>query len=98
MIGWIVWAFVLIVQQLAHGLSSRAKNRDNYTYNILASVLSNGVWICSNFFIVGSVLDVIKSGNVRLAVFTVAFYTFFAVLGSVLAQWTAIEFIEKRFT
>jgi len=97
MIGWMIWAFVLVAQQLSHGLSSRAKNRDNYAYNVLASVLSNGVWFCSNFFIVGSVLDVIKSGNVGLAVFTVSFYTFFAALGSVLAQWTAIRFIEKRF-
>lgn len=93
---WVIWAFLLVAQQLSHGLSSRAKNRDNYFYNLWAATLSNGVWICSNFVMVGSVLDVIKGGDVVLAIFTVVYYTVFCVIGSLLSQWLAINYFERR--
>jgi hypothetical protein len=93
---WAIWAVVLILQQFSHGLSSRAKNSNSYTYNIVAATFSNGVWICSNFFLVENVLSAIKDGDLYFALRVGVFYTFFCVLGSFLSQYVAINFIEQK--
>lgn len=92
---WALWAFLLVMQQFSHGVSTRAKNSNNYFYNLWAATFSNGVWICSNFILVDSVVRVMKGKDVGLAIFTAVYYTTFCVIGSMLSQWAAINYFEK---
>ena len=43
-IGYIGFALLAMLQNISFSLVSRSRNRNNFTYHIIASVFSNGVW------------------------------------------------------
>jgi len=93
---WVVWALLLVAQQFSHGLSTRAKNSSSYIYNFFAAIFSNSVWICSNFILVDTIVGSMKNSSMREAVFIALYYTVFCVIGSLLSQWAAINYFERK--
>ena len=93
---WVAWSILLLLQQASHTFSSRAKNSDSYVYNTFAAVGSNGIWFVSQIFAIDQILKIITSGSWQAAVGVGTFYTVFCVLGSLSAQWLALNHIEKR--
>lgn len=84
----LIWFFLItIAQNASFTLVSRARNSGSLLYNGLASILSNGIW----FFVVKQVVDnnypVWQSASVYISA---------ATIGSVLMQWVAIRFLEKK--
>lgn len=77
---------ITIAQNASFTLVSRARNSGSLFYNGLASILSNGIW----FIVVQKV--VAKPNDVATGVT----YVVAATIGSVLMQWIAIKFLEKK--
>lgn len=81
----ILFAFT-IIQNASFTLVSRARNSGNLWYNGIASIFSNGIW----FIVVNQVVS--KPNDVATGVT----YVIAATIGSVLMQWIAIRFLEKK--
>lgn len=97
MTEWIVWGFLLILQNAAHTATSRARNSKGAKglwYNGVASIFSNGVWFTSQFFIVNMLINV-KDKPAAFAA-TCAFYVALTAFGSVGAHWLAMKWERKR--
>lgn len=75
-----------ILQNGSFTLVSRARNSGSYWYNAGASVLSNGIWL----IVVQQVVS--KPNDIATGIA----YVTGAVIGSVLMQWVAIRFLEKK--
>jgi hypothetical protein len=86
MITLILLFCITIVQNASFTLVSRARNSGSYTYNAFASIFSNGIW-----FVV--VQQVVAKPN---DVWTGVSYVAGATIGSVLMQWVAINYLEKK--
>lgn len=92
MIGWLVWALLLIVQNAAFTWVSRARNSGSYAYHAVASVCSNGIFIIQMFFLVDKIHQT-KGFWQTTAV--CAAYTVFTVTGSITMHWVSINYLEK---
>jgi len=96
MTQWIIWGFLLILQNAAHTATSRARNSKGAAglwYNGVASIFSNGIWFASQFFIVNMLINV-KDKPVAFAG-TLVFYILLTALGSVGAHWLAMRLERK---
>ncbi len=89
---WMLWAFILIVQNFAFTFVSRARNSGSLVRHMVASVFSNGVWFVSQI-IIFSQLYAIMTGKYGIpkAIFTSIFYTAFTMLGSLLAHYWSLK-------
>jgi hypothetical protein len=78
-------------------MTSRARNTlgsRGLLYNGIASVFSNGVWFCSQFYIVNMLVNA-KDQPVKF-VGTLVFYITFTVAGSVWMHWYLLRFEKQR--
>jgi len=65
---WILWALLLIIQNFAFTMVSRARNSKSIVYHAMAALFSNGIWFASQFILVGMFMRVIKDADWQLAV------------------------------
>ena len=92
---WALWGLLLVGQNAAFTLVSRARNSNSLTYHAWASLLSNGVWFMSNFILFGAFIDIIKNSDWTLAVSVGLFYTMCTMGGSLGMHYLALHHIEK---
>lgn len=92
---YVLWALFLLVQNASFTFVSRARNSGSYALHAIAAVLSNGVWIASQFISIAIIIEVIRTGSLEKKIGVVLFYTFFTVLGSIGMHWVGINWIEK---
>ena len=92
---WALWAVLLIGQNFSFTLVSRARNSGSLGYHALAAVFSNGVWFVSQFILIGSIVDAIKTADVGKAIALGVFYTVCTIVGSVSSHWFAMRYLEK---
>jgi len=92
-VSTLYWFFLLVVQNAAFTLVSRARNSGSYGYHALAAVFSNGVWFASQFLLIGMVAkpgmsfaDAAKLGAIYIAA---------TVTGSVLMHWISVNYLER---
>lgn len=95
---WLAWAGLLIVQNGAFTLVSRARNSNSLWYNAGASIFSNGIWFASQLILVGEFVKIIANSDWPRALAVAAVYTACTVIGSVGMQWFAIKKIERKAT
>lgn len=95
--GWVVWAFMLVLQQASHTMVSRARNSGSLGYHAIAAVFSNGVWFGSQVVILSKITEALASKNWMLLSGTAGFYIAFCVLGSVGAHHYLMHHTEKRW-
>jgi hypothetical protein len=93
MTSWIIWGFLLVLQNAAHTATSRARNSSSLWYSGIASVFGNGVWFASQFFIVGHLLK--AQGDPKRLAFTAFFYVTLTAFGTVGAQWLLMNHVER---
>lgn len=93
--GWIIWAIVLILQNMSFTWVSRARNSGNIKYHAIAAVGSNGIWFITQFIVVGIIGKAIASHNMGLAVRAGLWYTLWTVIGSVFMHWFLMKHVEK---
>jgi len=75
-----------ILQNASFTLVSRARNSGSVWYNGGASVLSNGIWL----LVISKIVTNLDSAGMMVT------YVAGATIGSVLMQWVAIRFLEKK--
>jgi hypothetical protein len=92
---WLALAVLLIAQNLSFTLVSRARNSGSILWNGVASIFSNGIWIAGQATIIGIIFEALRSGDITKVVLLGAFYTTFTVIGSMVGQYIALNFIEK---
>lgn len=80
---WILWAVLLVTQNAAFTLVSRARTSGSLLYHAIAAVFSNGVWFASQFILVDKFLSLLKGGTWTEIVGTGLFYCTFTIIGSV---------------
>ena len=95
MIGWVVWASLLLLQNASFTLVSRARNSKSLAYHVVAAVLSNGTWLLSLGIAVNKLAEARETGSWTMLAFTAAFYTTFAVVGSVGMHHVLMTKVEK---
>lgn len=79
--------FLLVfLQNASFTLTSRARTGSNLWYHMVASVLSNGIWL----LVIRQVVLNLESSGFQLS------YLIGAVTGSVLMHYIAIHHIEKK--
>lgn len=94
---WAIWACLLIGQQAAQTAVSRARNtkgRKGLIYHTFTSIFSNGVWFCSQLYIVTTLLAAKDSPQRFIS--TLLFYVSFCVFGSVLMHWLMLKWEAKH--
>lgn len=89
----VAWFLLLVVQNAAFTLVSRARNSGSIGYHAVAAVFSNGVWFASQFLLIGMVAkpgmalpEALKLG---------AIYITATVIGSVLMHWFSLTYLER---
>jgi len=95
---WALWFLLLVVQNAAFTLVSRARNSSSLSYHAWASVLSNGIWFASQFILFDSMLKVMKSGDLIAVLPIAAVYIAGTMTGSLGMHWFALRKIEKGAT
>lgn len=92
---YLAWALLLILQNSAFTLVSRARNSGSYSFHALAAIGSNGVWFASQFILIDKMVAVIRNGAWSEAVWLGLFYSACTVTGSVGMHWVSINYLEK---
>lgn len=92
---WLLWAFMLLLQNASFTLVSRARNSGSLTFHAIAAVGSNGVFILTQLVALDKLMTVLKHPTPLSVLGIFAFYTSFTVLGSVMMHYISMKYIEK---
>lgn len=83
----IIKMFALVVlQNASFTLVSRARNSNSLSYNAIASVLSNGIWL----LVISKVVQNFDSPKIMIA------YLLGSVVGSVAMHYISMRYFEKK--
>lgn len=89
----ILWALLLIVQNMAFTWVSRARNSGSVKYHAIASIHSNGIWYISQFILIGIITtetktmwDIVKIGVI---------YTAATTTGAIIMHLVSMKYLEK---
>ena len=83
----IIKMFALVVlQNASFTLVSRARNSNSLSYNAIASVLSNGIWL----LVISKVVQNFDSPKMMIA------YLLGSVVGSVAMHYLSMKYFEKK--
>lgn len=94
---WIIWAFLLMAQNFAFVLVSRARQTKSLIFHGLASIPSNGIWFISQFVLVDKITKSLSTYNWKGAITIGLFYTFFTITGSLLSHHLSMTYFEAWF-
>lgn len=89
------WFFLLVVQNMSFTWVSRARNSGSYSYHAIAAVFSNGIWFASQFILIENFVEILRESDWRRGIGLGLVYIAGTVVGSVLMQWLAINYLEK---
>lgn len=91
---WLIWAIVLLMQNASFTLVSRARNSASIPYHAIASVLSNGIWFVSQFFVIGIITRAQHEST--LAIIAGLFYVLLTTISAVGMHWFLMRKVEGR--
>lgn len=90
--SWVLWAFLLILQNFAFTFVSRARSSGSLKRHVVAAFFSNGVWFVSQVIIFTTIFAMIKGDyGIAKSIFAGIYYTIFTITGSVLAHYWALK-------
>lgn len=92
---WLGWAILLIAQNFAFTMVSRARNSGSLSYHAICAVFSNGIWIFSQTIVISLLLEALATGSAIYIAKVGIFYTIFTVTGSLAAHKFARTVVEK---
>lgn len=96
MIEFTLWGILLIIQNAAFTLVSRARNSNSVSYHAIAALGSNGIWFASQLILVQNFLEVLKTGSWLHGLGVGLFYTVCTLVGSVGMHYLALNKIERK--
>lgn len=77
---------LVVLQNASFTLVSRARNSNSLSYNAIASVLSNGIWL----LVISKVVQNFDSPKMMIA------YLLGSVVGSVAMHYLSMKYFEKK--
>lgn len=95
---YVLWAFLLLIQNASFTMVSRARNSGSDLYHGIAAVFSNGIWFVTfafTFSFLDRIWDEIRAGSWTFAVTIGIMYVVFTMTGSVLSAKFLRRFVEK---
>jgi hypothetical protein len=92
---YLIWAFLLILQNACFTLVSRARNSGSDWYHAFAAVGSNGVWLIAFYFTYDKVFLQIGEQGLLHALPAMLLYVVCTVIGSVFMGKFSRRFLEK---
>jgi hypothetical protein len=96
--SWLVWALVLLAQDCATTILSRAVNSRSLRWHTAAAIFANLIYVVGYLFLVDNLLEVLRSGSILLALAVTIFYVTFATIGSVTSHYISMRWIENGTT
>ena len=88
-----LWMLLLVAQNAAFTLVSRARNSGSYGFHAVAGILSNGIWFASQLIMIGVLINPNLTRNE--AILFGVLYVIATVTGSLLMHWVSINYFEK---
>jgi hypothetical protein len=89
---WLVWAAILVIQNMAFTLVSRARNSGSLQRHMFAAMLSNGVWFISQIFAFGTITAILTGKfGWKMGACAGVFYTTFTLIGSLVSHAIALR-------
>lgn len=86
---WVLWAILLVLQQLSQTISMRSRMSASYGYHAVAAIASNGIWFASQIILVENTLQLIDTKDPFQAIAVGLFYLTWTVTGSLMGMWLA---------
>lgn len=93
--SWVAMALLLVAQNFAFTVVSRARNSGSDAFHAIASVFSNGIWVVVNFLLVQGWTEVMAQDSFGLFAAVAGFYIAFTVIGSVFGGKVSRTFFER---
>ncbi len=91
---WVIWAFLLFLQNASHTATSRSRNSKSLWYTAIASIFSNGIWFASQFYIVNMLIAVKDSPASFITV--LFFYIVLTAAGSTASHWYLMQYEKQK--
>lgn len=95
---YILWGLLLICQNFAFVLVSRARQTKSLVFHGLASVPSNGIWFISQFILVDKITKTLHTADWGHGIAIGLFYMTFTLTGSLLSHHMSMKYFEKWFS
>ena len=92
---WLIWGFLLVANNAAGTMTSRARNSASYGYHGFAAMLNHACWYLVNFIFVGVAVDIGRNYDWQQALLVWLFYTFCSSVGSITMHYISINYLEK---
>lgn len=92
---WLIWGLLLILNNGAGTLTSRARNSASYAYHGSAAMLNHACWFMVNFMFVDAAVNLGKNFGWTDALRVWLFYTACSSVGSITMHYVSINFLEK---
>ncbi len=89
---WLLWAFLLMIQDAAFTLVSRACNSRSPAFHALAATISNSIWFASQFILIGIVYTEIH--DVTTGLLFGAVYVASTVAGGTIMHVLSMRYLE----
>jgi len=93
---WIIWTLLLIIQNFAFTMVSRARNSKSIPYHAIASLFSNGVFFAAQFLMIDLIVQIIETKNWYLLTAGGLVYIIATMTGSLTSHWVLMKWIEPR--
>ena len=95
MMTFALWWLVLFVQGMAFTWVSRARNSGSIGYASFAGLFSHGLWFAAQVFLVVSIIEQAKQGDVLGMALIGGFYVSAMVAGQALMMLISMKWLEN---
>lgn len=92
---FVIWAAILVVQNMSFTAVSRARNSGNDWYHAAWSVMSNGVWFAAFIFTFDYLTQIQQTKSVLLVALVGGVYVAATVFGSVFGGRLVKKYFER---
>ena len=96
--SWLLWAILLLLQDAATTVLTRAVASRSLRWHAAASVCANLVYVLGFLFLIENLLEVLRSGSAWCVIGVTVFYVTFATVGSVGAHFLSMRWLENGTT
>ena len=93
---WIIWILLLIIQNFAFTMVSRARNSKSIPYHAGAALFSNGLWFAAQFMMIDLMVKIINTDDWFLLTVAGFVYILATVTGSLISHWVLMKWVEPR--
>ena len=93
---WFIWIVLLIIQNFAFTMVSRARNSKSIPYHAIASLFSNGIWFAAQFMMIDLMVQIIKHSDWPRLTLAGFIYILATMTGSLTSHWVLMKWVEPR--